>query len=132
MRHPHPFIYWLVFGIPIVIGLLLGARVWTRADPNTSLALLATKSLGVALVPLLFILVYLMAFSSATYYLWTYRVGNRVRITGGDHEGKVAVVTKHHRLFAFGCVHVWIEDDRVDIKIPDYQVRKIGLWSFLF
>ena len=131
MRHPHLLMYVLAFGTPILLGLLAGAKTWTTADPNTSLLSLAAKSSVITVAPILIVIVGLMAFARVMLYLGTFRVGNHVCITGGEHEGKHAVVTKYHGLTTTGWVHVRIESDRLDITISPYQVRKIGMRSHI-
>ena len=132
MRHPHPLMYWLAFGMPIFLGLVAGVKTWTEGDPTTSFASLAAKAFAIAVTPFLSVLVGLMLFGGVMLYLGTYRVGNHVRITGGDHDGKDAVITKYHGLTTTGWVHVRIESERLDTAVSPYQLQKIGIRSHIF
>jgi hypothetical protein len=121
--------YCFAFGMPVVVGLIAGMKAWTSSAENTSTVTLAAKSFAAAVAPLLIVVAGLMVFSGVMLYLGTFRVGNHVRITGGDHDGKDAVVTKYHGLTTNGWVHVRLANEGLETTVSPYQVRKIGIRS---
>jgi hypothetical protein len=131
MREPHPLQYVFAFGTLLTSGVLIGLQVWNAADADTPTAPLLAKSLAFAVAPLLSMLVFGLGFCGVVLYLGTFRVGNRVQISGGEHDGKVGLVTKYHGMTNAGDVHLRIEGDGLETTAPSCQVRKIGLRSHI-
>ena len=132
MRHPPPWIYALVFGTPIVVGLLGGIRIWRESPADTSTVVLLVKIASAAIAPLVSILIAMGVFTVIMIYLGTFRPGNQVIVTGGDHVGKNGVVTQRHGLSATEWVHVHIPVEELDTTISPYQIKKVGWRSHVF
>ena len=130
-RHPPPLLYWLAFGAPIVIGLLRAVDVWRSASNDTSILARIVVAAFAAVAPLVGILVVMGLVTLAMIYFGTPRRGNKMIVTGGEHEGKFVIVTRHHGLADQGWVHVRLLDDGLDTTISPYQLKKSGLWSHL-
>jgi hypothetical protein len=130
-RHPPTWLYWLTFGGPILIGLLAGINAWSSASNDTSILTRLVVTLLTAVTPLIGILVFMGLPTVAMIYAETPRRGNRMIVTGGEHEGKTVVVTRRHRLTENGWVHVRLLDDELETTISPYQLKKTGVWSHL-
>ena len=132
MRHPPPWIYALAFGTPIVVGVLGGTKIWRTSPADTSTVVLVIKTAFAVIAPLASILIAMGVFTVIMIYLGTFRPGNRVMVTGGDHVGKNGVITQRHGLSATGWVHVHIQADELDTTISPYQIKKVGWRSHVF
>ena len=132
MRHPPPWIYLLAFCAPIVVGLLGGINVWHTSPTDTSTVTLIAKTALAVVAPLASILIAMGVFAGIMIYLGGFRPGNRVLVTGGDHEGKNGIVTQRHGVSDRGWVHVHLSDDELDTTISPYQIRKVGWRSHVF
>ena len=132
MRHPPTWLYVVAFGSPILVGVLGGIKVWNSSYADTSLMMLVAKTAIAVVVPLGSVLMALALFAAIMIYLGTFRRGNRILITDGDHAGKHAVVTQRHGLTTPGWVHVHISEDGDDATISPYQLRKVGWRSHVF
>ena len=130
-RHPPPWIFWLAFGGPVVVGLLGAFDVWRSASNDTSPLARIGVTVAAAVVPLTAMIVLLCFSAFVMIYLGTSRKGNTIVVTGGEHEGKTAIVTKRHGLTDHGWVQVRLIDEELDTTISPYQVKKVGLWSHL-
>lgn len=129
-RHPPPWLYWLAFGIPIAIGLFGALDVWRSVNDTSIVARIGVTTLA-AVAPLIGMLVVTALFTLVMLYFGTPRKGNRMIVTGGEHEGKTAVVTQRHGLADHGWVHVRLPGDGINTTISPYHLKKTGLWSHL-
>lgn len=131
MRHPHPILYWLTFGTPLLIGIVQATGLWTTASANENLPWLVLKTIFVALLPIATLVGGLSAVAGVMIYLHSFRTGNRIRITGGDHQGCTGTVLKYHGFTTPGSVHVRLDIGKNDATISPYQIEKTGMWSYL-
>ena len=131
MRHPHPILYWITFGTPILIGIVHAATLWTTASADEALHWLVFKTILVALLPTVAILGGPSAVAGVMIYLHSFRTGNRVRVIGGDHQGCTGTVLKYHGFTTPGSVHVRLDIGDRDATISPYQIQKIGVRSYL-
>jgi hypothetical protein len=131
MRHPHPILYWVTFGTPILIGIVHTTTLWTTASANEALHWLVLKTILVALLPTVAILGGLSVVAGVTIYLHSFRTGNRVRVTGGDHQGCTGTVLKYHGFTSPGSVHERLDIRDRDATILPYQIQKICVRWYL-
>ena len=132
MRHPHPFLYIACFGSLIAVGVLNAAKFWTEKASEASWLYSAVVSIGIAVLPLAAMAGIVTVFGIVMIYLGTMRVGNRVKITGGEYANKTGVVTKHHGIKTSGWVHIRLDKTNDDITVSPYQCSKIGFRSHVF
>ena len=108
-----------------IIAMLISGLVMANGN-------FARETVFAIMAPLASILIAMGVFTVIMIYLGTFRPGNHVTVTGGDHVGKNGVVTQRHGLSASGWVHVHIPDDELDTTISPYQIKKAGWRSHVF
>ena len=131
MRYPHPLAHWIALGLLLLVGVLHAIRLWPGWASETSAITTVLLAAIVALTPLLLVVGSMVLFGCVMLYLWTFRPGNRVRITYGEHAGAHGTVTKRHGLTTPGGVHVRIGDADTEVIVSFFDCKKIGWKSFV-